>query len=304
MQNGIKFAIYYILKSLVITTLENTMKLHLGKYFLLIITTLVLVFMVRCGDDNVSGGDVGTLVVRLTDAPFPIDLVDEANVTINKIELRESADGDDPFLTLVENAQLPFNLLDLQNAVTGDLVQIEIPVGSYNLVRLYVSEANVILKDGTNFDLTVPSGAQTGIKIFIQPAIEVVGGLTSELLLDFDVGKSFVVQGNPNTPAGINGFIFTPVIRAVNMSTAGRITGLVRDNSSAVLPNAEVWIEQESVVSTTFTDETGAYALIGVPAGDYSVYTTKADHDTVSASGLVVVAGNETQQDFELTPKQ
>ena len=29
-----------------------------------------------------------------------------------------------------------------------------------------------------------------------------------------------------------------------------------------------------------------------------------ADHDTVSASGLEVVAGNETQQDFELTPKQ
>ena len=280
------------------------MKLHLGKYFLLIITTLVLVFMVRCGDDNVSGGDVGTLVVRLTDAPFPIDLVDEANVTINKIELRESADGDDPFLTLIEDVELPFNLLDLQNDVTGDLVQIEIPVGSYNLVRLYVSEANVILKDGTNFDLTVPSGAQTGIKIFIEPAIEVVGGLTSELLLDFDVSKSFVVQGNPNTPAGISGFIFTPVIRAVNMSTAGRITGLVTDNSSAVLPNAEVWIEQESVVSTTFTDETGAYALIGVPAGNYSVYTTKADHDTVSASGLEVVAGNETHQDFELTPKQ
>jgi len=41
-----------------------------------------------------------------------------------------------------------------------------------------------------------------------------------------------------------------------------------------------------------------------VPAGNYSVYTTKADHDTVSASGLEVVAGNETHQDFELTPKQ
>jgi len=280
------------------------MKLHLGKCFLLIITTLVLVFMVRCGDDNVSGGDVGTLVVRLTDAPFPIDLVDEANVTINKIELRESADGDDPFLTLIEDAQLQFNLLDLQNDVTANLVQIDIDVGSYNLVRLFVTEPNVLLKDETNFDLTVPSGAQTGIKIFIDPAIEVVGGLTSELLLDFDVSKSFVVQGNPNTPAGINGFIFTPVIRAVNMSTAGRITGLVTDNSSAVLPNAEVWIEQESVVSATFTDETGAYALIGVPAGNDSVYTTKADHDTVSASGLEVVAGNETHQDFELTPKQ
>ena len=279
------------------------MKLHLGKSLLLIITALLLGFMIGCGDDNVTDGDVGTLVVRLTDAPFPIDLVDEANVTINKIELRESADGDDPFLTLIEDVELPFNLLDLQNDVTGDLVQIEIPVGSYNLVRLYVSEANVILKDGTNFDLTIPSGAQTGIKIFIQPAIEVVGGLTSELLLDFDVSKSFVVQGNPNTPAGINGFIFKPVIRGVNMSTAGRITGTVVDTTSTILENAAVWVEQDSVVSMTFTDTNGYYALIGVTAGNYSVYTTKADYDTVSASGLEVVAGNETQQDFELTSK-
>ena len=119
------------------------MKLHRGKSSLLIVTAVVLGLIVGCGDDNVTDGDVGTLVVRLTDDPFPIDLVDEANVTINKIELRESADGDDPFLTLIEDVELPFNLLDLQNDVTGDLVQIEIPVGSYNLVRLYVSKANV-----------------------------------------------------------------------------------------------------------------------------------------------------------------
>ncbi len=279
------------------------MKLHRGKSSLLIVTAVVLGLIVGCGDNSVTDGDVGTLVVRLTDAPFPIDLVDEANVTINKIELRESADGDDPFLTLIEDVELPFNLLDLQNDVTGDLVQIEIPVGSYNLVRLYVSEANVILKDGTNFDLTVPSGAQTGIKIFIEPAIEVVGGLTSELLLDFDVSKSFVVQGDPNTPAGINGFIFKPVIRGVNMSTAGRITGTVVDTTSTALENAAVWVEQDSVVSMTFTDTNGYYALIGVTAGNYSIYTTKADYDTVSTSGLIVVAGNETQQDFELTAK-
>ncbi len=147
------------------------MKLHLGKCSLLIITALVLGFIVGCGDGKVTDGDFGTLVVRLTDAPFPIDLVDEANVTINKIELRESADGDDPFLTLIADAQLPFNLLDLQNDVTANLVQIDIEVGSYNLVRLFVTEPNVVLKDETNFDLTVPSGAQTGIKIFIEPSI-------------------------------------------------------------------------------------------------------------------------------------
>lgn len=87
------------------------------------------------------------------------------------------------------------------------------------------------------------------------------------------------------------------------MSTAGRITGTVVDTTSTALENAAVWVEQDSVVSMTFTDTNGYYALIGVTAGNYSIYTTKADYDTVSTSGLIVVAGNETQQDFELTAK-
>ncbi len=282
------------------------MKLHLWKSSLLIITALIFSIFLGCAEDSVTepGDEEGTILIRLTDAPFPIDLIDEANVIITKIEIRRATeDAGRPFITLSEDT-VKFNLLELQNDVTEDLVEIDIPIGSYNLVRLYVSEANILLKDGSEFVMKVPSGAQTGIKIFIEPAIEVVGGLTSELLLDFDVSKSFEVQGNPNTPAGIKGFHFKPVIRAVNMSIAGRITGVVTDAASTVLENAAVWVEQDSVVSTTFTDTNGYYALIGVLTGNYSVYTTKANHDTVSASGLEVVAGNETQQDFELTPKQ
>jgi hypothetical protein len=33
------------------------------------------------------------------------------------------------------------------------------------------------------------------------------------LVVDFDVSRSFVLQGNPETPAGVRGVIFTPTIR-------------------------------------------------------------------------------------------
>ena len=132
-----------------------------------------------------------------------------------------------PFLILSEE-DFVYNLLELQNGITTELVEIEVPTGDYDLVRLYVDSAGIELKDQTEYDLKVPSGSETGIKIIIDPPITVVGGLTTELILDFDVSQSFVVQGNPYTPAGINGFIFTPTIRATNASFAGSIKGTVK----------------------------------------------------------------------------
>ncbi len=265
---------------------------------------LLCMFFAACDSDNVSApsNGQGTLILRLTDSPFPIDLVAEANVTITKIDARnDSAVTGNPFIVLAEDT-LSFNLLDLQNGVTATLVETDVPPGNYDLLRLFVSEANVVLKDSTAFDLKVPSGAQTGIKIFVQPAIQVIGDLSAELLLDFDVSKSFIVKGNPNTPAGILGFNFKPVIRAVNQSLAGTLAGSVSDANATILPEAMVWVEQDSIVSTVFTDDVGAYTIMGLPAGDYTVHATKSNHDTVSVSGISIVAGNAIQQDFVLTP--
>jgi hypothetical protein len=159
-----------------------------------------------------------------------------------------------------------------------------------------------MLKDGSTFNMKVPSGPQPGVKVFISPPVEVATGLSAELLLDFDLSKSFVVKGNPNTPAGINGFNFKPVIRGINKSVAGRILGTVSDTSDVQL-QAAVWAEQDTgVVATTFSDASGAYAFIGIPAGTYSLHAAQAAYDTVRVENVSVVAGNQVQQDFVLTP--
>jgi hypothetical protein len=221
---------------------------------------LLIAFGCEKGVDN---SDTGTLSIKLTDAPFPIDMVSEANVKISMIEVRkaQSESEDNPFLVLSEE-EFTYNLLELQNGVTADLVEIEVPIGDYNLVRLYVDSAGIELKDQTEYDLKVPSGSKTGIKIFIDPPIRVVGGLTTELVLDFDVSQSFVVQGNPYTPAGIKGFLFTPVVRAANVSISGRIEGLVTDAESNMLENTYVWIEDNGVTYSSFTDEEGNFAKL------------------------------------------
>ena len=278
----------------------------------IILVFSILFFLILFGcEKGVDNSDTGTLSIKLTDAPFPIDMVSEANVTINKIEVRkdQSESEGNPFLVLSEE-EFTYNLLDLQNGITADLVEIEVPVGDYNLVRLYVSSANIKLEDETIYDLKVPSGAQTGIKIFVEPSIRVVGGLTTELVLDFDLGQSFVVQGDPITPAGIKGFIFTPAIRAANVSISGSIEGNVLDSDSNVLENAEVWIKDNGKTYTSFTEgdpNKGYYMLSNIPPGTYTVNATKntvTPYDTVSVENVEVVAGNMTQlDDFILTEK-
>src|SRR6056297_30707 len=280
------------------------------KYILLIVSS-ILAFSACSDMANVDSNQTGTLSVTLTDAPFPIDIVSEANVTITKIDIRNKdseTDGteeeevdEESFTTLTETEQ-SFNLLDFQNGVKTSLVDLEIEAGTYDLVRLYVSEASVTLNDGTTYDLTVPSGAQTGIKVFINPNIEVAGGLSSELLLDFEVASSFIVQGDMNSPDGINGFTFKPTIKAVNTSTAGRIEGFVTDTSGNPLENAEVLVFTDSDTSQAFTESNGYYSIISLDAQTYTVEATTSDTETLTVPDVEITAANSTSLDLELTP--
>ena len=242
----------------------------------------------------------GTLVIKLTDAPFPMDMIDAATVKIVKVEIGNACDCDQedyPFITVFEDPDPePFNLLDFRNGLTADLVEMQIEPGSYNLIRLYVDEAGLVVKEGDEYALKVPSGAQTGIKVFMEPALQVAGGLTSEIVLDFNLDRSFVLKGNMNTPAGIKGFNFKPVIKAINNTTQGTVAGHVI-NSDTAIHEAPVWIGEDTV----YTDEEGYYAIPGLPAGLYTISATYAGFDTVNVEGMEIVAGNLTVQDFTLT---
>ena len=250
--------------------------------------------------DNNNNGDTGKLIIKITDDPFDISYIESATVTITKVEIRKEDDDEGyPFLVLSEDT-VTFDLIDLRNGITEDLLSVEIPVGNYDLIRLYVGEASLKIKNQPDvFKVKVPSGEQTGIKIFISPSVKIAGGLTSEVLLDFDLSRSFVMRGNL-AAAKMNGFIFKPVIRASNLSTAGRIEGIVSDTTNLRIADAKVWIQQDTVLATSFTDTLGYYAFIGIPEGTYSISATRENYDTVAYSGIKVVAGNRTIQNFIL----
>lgn len=275
------------------------------------------VLFIGCAEDAADKGLDGTgrLTVRLTDAPFPYDLVAEANVTVFKIDARKvSGDGDqeeakgdtegegNPFVTLMEE-EIAVNLLTLVNGVTQKLADLEVPAGKYDLVRIYVKGVSLVLKDGQTFDFKVPSGAQTGIKVFIKPSLHVVGGLSSDLLLDFDLSKSFVARGNIEG-ANFNGFIFKPVIRASNTSTAGTLTGftgtLVEGAETALEGTQVSVIAADTVYASAFSDADGKYAIMGIQAGNYKAVAEKEGFFSSDTVAVEIVPANKTVQDFLL----
>ncbi|SHJ06135.1 Carboxypeptidase regulatory-like domain-containing protein [Arenibacter nanhaiticus] len=278
---------------------------------IIMIGLMALVYSCTDGDD--ANKDTGRLSVSLTDAPFPHDLVAEANVTIFKIDARRKADKSEEgannedgssFVVLMED-EISVNLLDLTNGITENLVNTDVAVGTYDLFRVYVEGVNVVMTDGTTYDLKVPSGAQTGIKVSVKPSLVVSGGLSTDLLLDFDVSKSFVAKGNRNDPEGINGFNFKPVIKASNLSTAGTLTGLVttvQDNAMLGLEGAQVAVfAADTLHTTTFTDASGGYTVLGLAAGSYDVDVALEGYGSQTAEDIDIVAANKTVQDFELT---
>lgn len=240
-------------------------------------------------NSETHNGATGKVDVKVTDAPISMESISSAYVTIDRVELRNSTSGE--FQTIYEGNE-EMNLLELTNGVTATLTTAEIDTGTYDMMRLYVNDAAITMTDSQSFDLKVPSGAQTGIKVKIDPVIEVQGGLTSSLLLDIDVSKSFVAQG----PASdIRGFNFKPVVRAVNESETGQISGLVTDDRDSTVAMAQIDVIQDSVVAGSIADSTGSYTVTGLQEGTYDVRAYSGpNYDTTRVNGVEVTAGNRT----------
>jgi hypothetical protein len=251
-----------------------------------------------CSD---SEPETGVLLVRLSDAPYPFHLIASAEVTIDALEahVRNEAEGE---FHVLDGTTRTLDLLELRNGVTEQLAQAAVPVGFVDQMRLKVTAARVTLTDGRTFDLEVPSGESSGLKVFPDPEIQVAGGLTTELLLDFDVSESFQsIPAVPTRAEDITSFQFHPVLRVANLSETGTVSGKVTGNAGTLLdtsddepvPDATVRIVLgDGTVLTTVTDVGGEFRILGVPAGAQTVTVSAAGYQQVDLS-VTIVAGNE-----------
>lgn len=219
-----------------------------------------------------SDGEVGTMLVKLHDNPADYD---EVNIFVERVEVNNTA-GDDGWQTISEPNE-SFDILKLTNGEFEIIADAQLEAGTYPQIRLVVSrDQNTVVVDGVSHSLTVPSGAETGVKLNVNAEIE--EGIQYVLLLDFDAGRSVVETGQAQTP----GYILQPVIRATPEAITGNIGGVV----SPVDARAAVYaIAGNDTLSTTYADElTGEFLLVGLEAGSYTVSAAARDGDYNPAS--------------------
>jgi len=259
---------------------------------LVLATAVSALALAGCGGDSSSSSDdeKARLSVGMTDAP--IDTALAVYVQFSAITLIK-ADGDEEDAesqrTITFDEPVKINLLDYQHGKVYPLLEDEeIDAGEYSQIRLMVdtelnSDTYIELNDGSTFELTISSGAQTGLKLV--NGFTATAGEEVSFTLDFDLRKSITVTGTGE-------FKLRPTIRIIDNLLAGHIGGTVAANTCAADDALAVYIYEGEVenpddlgsedepLATASVDTDLSYQASFLSAGTYTAaLTCMADED-------------------------
>jgi hypothetical protein len=231
-------------------------------------------------------------------------LIDVTTITVRRADLSGTSQG---FYTIYDGPPITLDLLDLRNGAVQPLAQAPLPIGSYDQVRLIFSDAYLKLMNGNEYTtsagtLKLTSQATSGLKVNVTPPIEVVTDLTTTLLLDFDLTKTF----HPipaNDPLNASSYKLQPVIRATNRTTTGDVRGVItKDDGTGQqvgVEGASVYIlppgepDPANAITTTASGPGGAWAVLALLPGTYDVLAEMPPLQG-RENGVQVFVGNVT----------
>ena len=235
-------------------------------------------------------------MVRLGLTDAPVDDADAVLVTISAVDIRRASGGG--WETFVGESRT-IDLLSLTGGVSSMLGEQVLEPGEFTGVRLIVESAQIVI-GGETFDLEVPSGEQSGIKL--KGDFEIVIGETLDLMLDFDARRSIVRRGRGDD------FLLKPVIRLLTTTVAGFIAGQVIVDG---LPDGDIKAvviatqDGEEVSSAKVDPEDGTYRISFLLPGTYDLHVEAGENlvlDQASIDGITVVEGEGTSGiDFTAT---
>jgi hypothetical protein len=260
--------------------------------------------------------------ILLTDAPFPYDQVQRVDVHVVSVAAATSADtsGGAEWVTIAEPRQV-FDLLVLQGGATVILGEGEIPAEQYAAVRLVIDTdlSGITLSDGSAAVVDWQGGGEKTLHALVeQPLALWAPGTDLDVIIDFDVGRSFLVTGTG--AGGVPQFLFIPWIRAVNEAATGVLAGTVRgaDGPSEVLvpvPSASITVFRQVpnsygplggyAAATGRTDAEGRYAIRYLSPGEYRVEVrppARFDAGVSLSEPITVEMGETATLDVTLPP--
>lgn len=300
--------------------------------FALMVTTLLP--LAGCGSSGSSEDDsTGMLSLGISDGPIH----DARKVCITFDEIEFKGEGA-PFVVSLDPAE-KVNLLDFQgNNAAPILYREELPAGNYQWMRLGIDavtssnggigdtggdacdgEASyIVMSDGGVYNLYVPSGAETGLKLVSGFTVPANG--SADFTAEFDLMQSITAP-----PGMLPDVVLRPTIRLVNNVEVGTLTGEVAGElvttgtctpsvyvfDDGVTPNAfddgDV-ADPEGPVSTAMVNEETndeaisvySYTVGFLLAGEYEVAFT-CDGETFEPAigkGATIAAQELTTVDF------
>jgi hypothetical protein len=177
---------------------------------------MALLFSACGGGDGGNEGS-GRISFAVTDAP--VDGADRVEIVFTGIALKPVGGNEDVYLFTEPKV---LNLLSLQGAVSAALMDNQaIPAGRYNWARLMIDDSRLKFeRDGQEFSMMVPSGAEVGL-ILNRGFVVDVGG-QANFTIDFDLRKSVHLPENDS-----NTYILRPTLRIVDNASVGHVTGTV-----------------------------------------------------------------------------
>ncbi|MCP4623946.1 MAG: DUF4382 domain-containing protein, partial [bacterium] len=103
---------------------------------------------------------------------------------------------------VISSDEQSFDLMELQDGAFDLLAEKELGAGKYTQVRLKITDENdaagepktYVMIDGEKFELTVPSGTKSGLKL--TKGFTITADRETVLYLDFDAQKSVNQTGN------------------------------------------------------------------------------------------------------------
>lgn len=275
------------------------------------IGTFALGLLAACGGGGGGGGNAGpgSLEVLATDSPFAHEIVESADIWVREVRIR----GGGGFTTLYDGPAVQLDLANLRNGLVRQLVQADLPAGSYDELRLTVERSRLELVDGDVFDsdlgsMNLTSTATAGLQLEIDPPLQISSGVARTLLLDFDLTKTFHAVPGAD-PLNASSYNLMPHVWVSVMSETGELRGVVRedDGSGGLVGVADVTVyllapgelDPQNALRSTATEADGSYALIGVMPGTYDVLAELGTRQA-RLDGEQVFVGSVSTVDFVL----
>jgi len=226
----------------------------------------------------------------ITDSPFPYYRVARVDLYIVSVSASISPDTsatNASFVTLA-TPNRSINVLALQNGLHDELGAVVLPAGTITAVRMVIDtdSSSITLKSGAVLTgKTTPgiqwqsSAGRPVLNALVDDKISVPdeGGV---VVIDYDVGEAFIPPQVLDPASTDSGFIFSPVMRAVDAFKAGWITGTVRAKSATGLAvtdaSLQLYLGQPASAENTWirlgtakTDANGVFRFASVTRSAY-----------------------------------